>query len=248
MRGVITQKRQGIISTKEFGSIEQRLDCVFNLSQKWPMQNQWHFLPESLACVLEEVAIKREYKKGSFLYHAGEEPRGLFFIFSGLVGLFNTADNGSEHLFRIFGNSQCMGHRSLMAKEHYHASAKVIESALIGFVDLKTAHQLLKDNHEFALKMMQKLAIELRRAELRLAASTDKQVAERVAEAMIYLKETYPDHKWTRNEIAYYCGSTGPTVIRTLADFEKRGYIEQTGRNISIVDKDSLKNFANLDN
>ena len=207
---------------------------------------EWKFLPNSVACVLDEVSIKKTFKKGSFLYHMGDDPKGLFFIFSGLVGLFNTSNDGKEHLFRIFGNGQCLGHRTLMAGEKYHAGAKVLESSEIGIVDAKTTHELLAKNHEFSLTMMRKLAVELGRAELRLAATTDKQVAERVAEAMLYLKETYPDHRWTRNEIAYYCGSTGPTVIRTLSDFEEKGFIEQIGRDISILDKDGLRAFANL--
>ena len=208
---------------------------------------QWKFLPDSVACVLDEVAVKKTFKKGTFLYHMGEEPKGLFFIFSGLVGLFNTSQDGKEHLFRIFGNGQCLGHRTLMAGETYHAAAKVLEPSEIGIVDASTTHDLLRTHHEFSLTMMKKLAIELGRAELRLAATTDKQVAARVAEAMLYLKETYPDHKWTRNEIAYYCGSTGPTVIRTLSDFESRGFIEQIGRDISILDREGLKSFAHLD-
>lgn len=208
--------------------------------------SQWKFLPDSVACELDKVAVVKSYKKGTFLYHMGDTPKGLFFVFNGLVGLFNTTKNGKEHLFRIFGNDQCLGHRSLMAHESYHAGAKVLENAEIGFIDSDTTHRLLKENHEFSLKMMQKLAVELRRAELRLAASVDQQVAERVAEAMLYLKETYSDYKWTRNEIAHYCGSTGPTVIRTLANFEKQGFIEQLGRKISIIDHESLREFANL--
>ena len=209
-------------------------------------KNQWDFLPESLACTLDEIAIQKTYKKGTFLYHMGEEPKGLFFIFSGLVGVFSTTESGNEHLLRIFGESQCMGHRSLLANENYHAGGKVLEDAVIGFVDAATVRTLINENSDFAQRMISKLAVELRRAEIRLAASSDKQVAERVAEAMLYLKIAFPEHKWTRNEIAYYCGSTAPTVIRTLADFEKRGFIEQHGRDISILDPESLKNFANL--
>jgi CRP-like cAMP-binding protein len=208
---------------------------------------EWKFLPDSVACVLDEVAVKKSFKKGDFLFHMGEKPRGLFFIFKGLVGTFNTSQDGKEHLFRIFGNGQCLGHRTLMAGGQYNAAAKVLEASEIGIVDTQTTFELLRKNHDFSLTMMKKLALELGRAEQRLAAATDRQVAERVAEAMIYLKETYPDHKWTRNEIAYYCGSTGPTVIRTLSEFEKKGFIEQVGRDISIKDKEALRSFAHLD-
>lgn len=176
----------------------------------------------------------------------GEAPKGLFFVFEGLVGLYNTNEQGKERLLRIFGKGQCLGHRSLLAKDAYHANARVIEKSQIGFISSKKAMELLATNHEFCFKMLEKLAKELKHAELRLASSTESQVSERVAEAMLYLKETYPTHKWTRNEIAYYCGSTGPTVIRTLSDFEKKGIIKQEGRDILIVDKEELRKIAQL--
>ncbi|MCB0340739.1 MAG: Crp/Fnr family transcriptional regulator [Pseudobdellovibrionaceae bacterium] len=198
----------------------------------------------SLAKTLDPEVTKKSYKKGSFLYHMGESPSGLFLIYSGLVGLFNSSSDGKDHLFRIFGKGQWLGHRTLIAGDTYHTSAKVLEDSEIGFVSKARTSQLLIDNMDFNSAMIKKLAVELGQAEMRLAASFDKQVAQRVAEAMLYLKETYPDHKWTRNEIAYYCGSTGPTVIRTLALFQQKGFIEQTGREIEILDKKALKSFA----
>lgn len=206
----------------------------------------WSYLPESLACDLSKIAVPKTFKKGSTLYHMGDAPKGLFFIYEGLVGLFNTSKEGKEHLFRIFGKGSCLGHRSLAAEEPYHASSKVLETSQIGSIGLDQAKKLLDQSPEFARHLLKKMAKELRVAELRLAASTDRQVAERVAESMIYLKESFPEHRWTRNEIAYFCGSTGPTVIRTLSQLEELGLIQQKGREIAILDKEGLKEFANL--
>ncbi|MAE73141.1 MAG: cyclic nucleotide-binding protein [Bdellovibrionaceae bacterium] len=210
-------------------------------TQKWP------YLPESVACSLHEITTTKTYKKGTFLYRHGESPKGLYFVFSGLVGLTHVSDSGKEHLFRVFGSGQCLGHRSLVASENYHASAKVLESAEIGYATKAMVEHLMATNHEFCQAMMKKLAQELRRAELRLASSSDKQVAERVAETMIDLKESFPDHKWTRKDIAHYCGTTGPSVIRSLAQLEELGFIRQDGREISIIDDMQLRRFARLD-
>lgn len=206
----------------------------------------WTFLPDSVICVLDELTQPKTYKKGSYLYMAEERPKGLFFVYHGLVGLSRTSEDGKEHLFRIFGKGLCLGHRALVGEEPYHASAKVLEDSMIGFVEADAVYKLLHENSEFARQMLKKLAKELRMAELRLAGSTNKQVSERVAEALIYLVADFPQHRWTRNEIADYCGTTAPTVIRTLAQFEDQGFIAQQGREIRILNRRALEDFAHL--
>ena len=63
---------------------------------------------------------------------------------------------------------------------------------------------------------------------------------ERIAEALLFLRENFQDKNWTRKEISEWAGTTTETVIRTLADFEKEGLIEQTGRLITISKRDKL--------
>jgi CRP-like cAMP-binding protein len=87
---------------------------------------------------------------------------------------------------------------------------------------------------------------ELRAAEGRLCAHSDKNAAERVAEAVLFLREKFPSQNWTRKEIAEWAGTTPETVMRSLADFETRGLIEQVGRKINILDRSALVKEANL--
>ncbi len=207
-------------------------------------QGPWAELPESLSCQLKELVRPTPYAKGSVLYRAGDPARGLFFVFEGLVGLFSGSEEGREHLLRIFGRGVCLGHRALVADEPHQGEARVLETSKIGLLEAERAHQLLRESPEFAAHMMKKLAVELRRAEHRLASAIEKQVAARIAETLIYLKDSFPDHRWTRNDIAYYSGSTGPTVIRTLAFFESEGLIQQEGRDIVIQDLKKLAEVA----
>jgi CRP-like cAMP-binding protein len=64
---------------------------------------------------------------------------------------------------------------------------------------------------------------------------------------VLYLKELFPEHQWTRKEIADFCCSTTPTVSRTLASFEASGFIRQIGRKIEIIKREPLLELAASD-
>lgn len=78
-------------------------------------------------------------------------------------------------------------------------------------------------------------------AEEKWVGQMDKGAPERVAEALVFLQDHFSQQQWTRREIAQWAGTTPETVIRTLAQFEKDGLIDQSdGRNIRILSKERL--------
>ncbi|MNL55757.1 transcriptional regulator FixK [compost metagenome] len=75
----------------------------------------------------------------------------------------------------------------------------------------------------------------------------DKGASERIAEALLFLQDHFKHQNWTRREIAQWAGTTPETVIRTLAQFEKEGLIDQSdGRSIRILLKEKLQERAQI--
>lgn len=190
--------------------------------------------------LIESLHIQRGYKKKTTVYHSGEEPQGIYFIKSGLVGLILNSENGTEHLLRLFRPGQFFGHRSLFAEEKYHASAICLENSEIAFVEKKSLLQEIEKNPILALTFLKGLSIELRNCEIHRVTLTEKEVIQRAAEAIVYLMELAPEHKWTRQEIAEYCESTPTTIIKTLAKLEEMHLIQQDGHRIKILDRNGL--------
>lgn len=184
----------------------------------------------------------RPYKRGDHIYQTGDKPLGLYYIEAGLVGLVMIGEKGQEHLVRLFKPGQIFGHRSLFAKEPYYGTATAIEGTKIRFLEKSVVRERLRGNCEFAEYLLETLAQEMKRAEQKQVSLSEKDVTARIAETILYLKELKPDHVWTRQEIADYCGSTGATVIRTLAFFENQNWITQEGRTIIIQNREALLN------
>lgn len=182
----------------------------------------------------------RQVRRGDRVYSAGDEPTHVYMIERGLVGLTLVSTSGTEHLLRVYAEGAYFGHRSVLAHEKYHADALVLEDGLIKCISVETLRKALIADPELSQDLLQRLSRDLGRAERQRVSWLESGVSSRVAQAVIYLKERYGDHRWTRAEIASFCGSTVSTVIKTLAKFEDEGWIEQKGREILIRNRAAL--------
>ena len=125
-------------------------------------------------------------------------------------------------------------------EENYHASSRCLEPSAI----LRIRRDIVLDFFEKEPRayafLARALAIELRRAENRSLMVSEAQILERVSSALLLFKKLYPDHLWTRTEIASYCATRTPTVIKALSELEKEGAIKQSRRYIEITDESAL--------
>lgn len=196
--------------------------------------------------LFKDHGVSFELERGDFLYHEGENPQFLYQLESGLVGLTANTVSGKERLVRLFKAGDFLGHRSIIAGESYHATTKILQKATVKKVSAKAFRDFLSSNPSALWSFAEKMAQDLKRAELALSESTDASVAKRVADSLVYLLEEYPEHLWTKQEIAEYIGSSTPTIFRVLAQFEDQGLIEIKRRQIVIKNRLKLLNFKDF--
>ncbi len=186
---------------------------------------------------LETITLRR----GESVYRQGDQPKGVYFVQTGLVGLVLTgAASGKEHLLRFFKQGQYFGHRALFSDEGYHGSTVVLEPTIVKLVPKHVVMAAIDKNPSLLSGIVSVLAKELRRCETQHVMILENEILVRVAQSIVYLKDLHPDHNWTRQEIANFCGSTVSTVIKALGELEQRGCLSQDGRAIQILKRDSL--------
>ena len=191
--------------------------------------------------LLDHVKIKTKFKANQIIYYQGNEPLGLYTVSSGLIKLETTSEEGQSHTLRYVGPGSALGYRSLFANENNSTTATAIEKSEICFIPKVTVLEIFSKFPDVALRVLQVLSKDLRLAEQKWTDQMDKEAPERIAEALIFLQDHFSHQNWTRREIAEWAGTTPETVIRTLAEFEKNGLIDQSeGRNIKITDRKKL--------
>jgi CRP/FNR family transcriptional regulator len=206
---------------------------------------------------LEDVSDSKTcsvYKKGQVVFHEGGHPFGVYCVNKGKIKLSIVGDEGKEQIVRLVRDGDVLGYRSMLVNERYNATATVLEDSQICFIPREVFMKVLKSDSTLSFEVMKLLSNQLREAEVKLTHLAQKPVRERLAETLIFLKETYgfePDStqlavQLTREEIANLVGTATETAIRLLSELNKESIIELSGKKIAIKNMRELLRVANL--
>jgi CRP/FNR family transcriptional regulator len=178
----------------------------------------------------------------------------VYCIHSGHVKLTRPTPDGREHILRLAGAGDLVGYASMISGEPYTINCVAVEETSICFVPSDLILSIVRENTHLALRVMQDLSHELEDAERRVVEIAQKSIRERVAEALLVIKETFGvaedgetlNSPLTREEIAGIVGSAQESVIRTLSEFKSDKLIEIVGRSIRVKNVKGLIKTANL--
>ncbi len=192
------------------------------------------------------------FKKGQNIFHEGNHPVGLFCLDAGKVKIEHNGDEGKMQIVRLAKVGDLIGYRALFCNEKYNANAVALEDARICFFPKEIFFYVLDKNNGLAQNMIKLLASDLRHAEDHITELAQKPVRERMAKALLFLKDTYGFEEdnatinisLTREEIADLVGTATETSIRLLSELKHDGIIEFVGRKIKIISLSKLYKAA----
>lgn len=214
----------------------------------------FNFLSESEKAILSDNHTCQHYKRGEIIYKEGEKPPGLICLSSGKVKIFKEGVGGREQIVRMAKPVGFIGYRALFAGENYIASAVAIEDSTICIIEKEALFKLLRGNAELTLRMIHAMATELGFSNSRTVTLTQKHIRGRLAESLLFLKDTYgfEDDGATikvylsREDIANLSNMTTSNAIRTLSSFASEQVISLDGRKIKILDLKKLERISDL--
>lgn len=183
------------------------------------------------------------YRKGQVIFHEGAFPHGLFCVNIGKVKIFQSGDDGKDQIIHFAKAGDILGYRSLLSGERYASSAAAISDCSICFVPKDVFMMLLDKNAGLSRRLLILLSHDLKEAQQKITHIAQKSVRERIAEALLCLKETYGYEKdgttinvvLTREDIANVAGTTAESAIRQLSEFRHKKIIGLRGKKISFL-------------
>ena len=149
---------------------------------------------------------------------------------------------------------QYFGYRAYFAEEPYVTTAAAFESSVVCLIPMKIIEQILRNNGSLAMLLIRLLSIDLGVSDRRVVNLTQKHIRGRLAESLIFLKESYGLEEdgatigvyLAREDLANLSNMTTSNAIRTLSIFEKERIISLDGRKIKIIDEDRLQKISRI--
>jgi CRP/FNR family transcriptional regulator len=204
---------------------------------------------------INDSKVCTPYNKGHYIFREGMRPQGVYCVNYGKIKLLKVGEDGKEQILRLVKPGDLLGYRSLLGEGNYNTSAVVMEDTGVCFIPKDLFMGILQRDGVLSMEMMKLLSQDLKQAEQSITHLAQKPVRERLAEALLFIKETYgylPDGKTidlkiTREEIANIVGTATETAIRLLSDLKSEGVIVLDGKKIQIVDVKRLLRIANIE-
>ena len=191
-------------------------------------------------------------KKGEPIFEEGENVNGIFCIKDGVCKLSKLSPNGKDQIVKLISKGELLGQRSMISDEPVNLSAIALEDMEVCFIPKTEIMGLFTQNNNFSMNVMKTICGDLKEAEDHMVNMAQKTVKERLAETLLYLKDTFGTNidqslkiQLSREELASMIGTATESCIRLLSDFNKNGLIEIKGKKIYLKDVQKLKREAN---
>lgn len=214
----------------------------------------WSPLNDKQRDYLTENLTIHTFKKNEPIYCEGEFPTMLMCLLSGKVKIFKNGVGGRNQIMRVIKPVEYFAYRAYFAHQEFLTAAAAFETSVIGMIPMSTITNLIRENNDLACFFIKQLSIDLGIADERTVNLTQKHIRGRLAESILFLKESYGLEEdgctlsiyLSREDLANLSNMTTSNAIRTLSNFAAEKIIAIDGRKIKIISEEKLEKISKI--
>lgn len=192
----------------------------------------------------------RSFKKKDIIYMEGQSPVDLYVIVHGMVKSYKINSDGKEFVTGIHQAGSFFGYTALLEEKAYSDTAEAMEDTRVALIPKADFLTLLYSSKDVARKFIQLISHDLDEAEKRLLDVAYQSVRQRVAGALLQIRDkstlSGPQRviSFARRDISGLIGTATESLNRTLADFKEEGLIEIGEDGLRIIDEKRLERLS----
>jgi CRP/FNR family cyclic AMP-dependent transcriptional regulator len=204
-------------------------------------------LPPGARSELARRGIDLSFKRGEYLFRAGDPSRGLLLVLEGRVRVVNERD-GRRHLVHEDGAGATLGEVPLMLGGGYPASAIAASDTRCLLFSRAALDSAMAVAPEVAWLLLQRMAERVRTLVARLEQRSATPILQSLAELIL---ERSPESGGavalaaTQQELAESLGTVREVIARQLTALRRAGVIRAAGRGrLEVADRAKLVRLA----
>lgn len=214
----------------------------------------WQPLTQEQKEILAKDFTIQKYKKNENIYCEWETPNYLMCLLSGKVKIYKDGVGGRSQIIRVIKSHEYFAYRAYFAEENYVTAAAAFEPCTICLIPMPTIVKLIQENPELSMFFIKQLSKDLGISDERTVSLTQKHIRGRLAESLLFLKDTYGVEEdqctlsiyLSREDLANLSNMTTSNAIRTLSNFAAEKLIIIDGRKIKLIEEEKLKRISKI--
>ncbi|MFD2618515.1 Crp/Fnr family transcriptional regulator [Terrilactibacillus laevilacticus] len=206
--------------------------------------------------LLRKVMTVTDYKKGETIYWEGDAAEKLYFIVSGMVKVFKSADDGKDLVLNYFSTDDLFGELACFGPTNYTFTAEAAKDCKIGVLKQREIELLMLEKSEISIDFIKWMSYmsqytQIKMRDLLFYGKNGALASTLIRMVHSYGKETENGIQFTTNftnsDLAQLIGSTRETVNRMLQALKKEGAISYNQGSIVVKDLDYLKTICHCE-
>ncbi|MGO3018119.1 MAG: Crp/Fnr family transcriptional regulator [Anaerococcus sp.] len=184
---------------------------------------------------------KRLYNKDSYIFMQNDMAEDIFYLVKGDVIVSKIDFSGKRYIVENFKEDVIFGEIYAYLNETYDFSAIVNADSEIYVIKNFKKIFSLDLSKEFLTSFINLLAKKCMGLSRKNQISTQFTLRQKIANYLIYNEENnLITLKMTREELADFLSTTRPSLSRELSKMKEEGIIDVEGKEIKILDKDTI--------
>ena len=219
------------------------------MKEKMPFQTLREFslfqdLSEDDLIEIEKKLHRRIVTKDEILLFEGEILQKLIFVETGWFKSEKTSKEGRQQTLRFIGPIEVINEYAVFSEEPSKATIIALENAKVFYLKKEDVESLLNRSPRFSRAVISNLAKRIRHLINHVENLSLLSVEQRLAQYLLEEEQAglIIRQSWkTQAEIAAQLGTVVDVINRSLQKFERRGIIEITREQFTILDEDRLR-------
>jgi len=211
--------------------------------------------PEAVAGLASTGSV-RAYRRGTYLFHQGDESRDVYFLLQGLVEVSSVSVTGHRQLHTALSTPQLLGELGVLGDLPRTATAVALEDSVLWAASGERFIAFLGNHFEAARELLRTLASQIQAHESFVEDLLHLDLKGRVAKRLLQLVSPGLDDLpedgamipavVTHADLASLCGGSRENVTRILSEFQRRKLIERVDRRYVLKNVTGLAKLAGL--
>ena len=213
----------------------------------------WRILIDQEREILRANAMIQHFKRNEWIYREGDVAKDMMCLLQGKVKISKRGVGGRNQIIRMVRPIQYFAYRAFFAKERYLTDASAFETSKVCIIPMTIVDELIRSNPKLAMFFIRQLSVDLGIADERMVNLTQKHIRGRLAESLLFLKNSYGLEEdatigicLSREDLANLSNMTTSNAIRTLSTFVSEHIIAIDGRKVKIIDEERLRRISRM--
>lgn len=217
---------------------------IFEFDQSW-----YELLTEKEKILIDEHSVSINFKKGETVCKRGAFASHVYFLEEGLVKIYLEEKN-KNLILALSTKNNLLGLSAIFdGNNKLPYSVSTYTDSRVRIIDIQIFRQLLKQNSEFAYRIINLLNETTAQIYGRFFSLTQKQLHGRLADILLCLSNRIFKNKsfelpLSRADLGDLTGMSTESVIRMMKEFKEDGLIDMHCKQIELLDFNRLERIS----